>query len=327
MNNFASDSNTAIAILDCIGDAISIQDTDFRILFQNRMHKNWIGSHTGEHCYKAFHSRESVCEGCPVAMVFKEGKPHRSVRRNSTDKGPRYVEVIASPLKLKNSKGDDITVGVEVARDITERVAAEIQRDDSRRILEDVAHGISESILLLTKDRKILWANDAAKKLAGQNIIGQFCYKATHRSDAPCNTLDEPCPLSGMKAYEEPKFVEHMHCDENGNRIFVEVSAYPIRNEAGEVDRFVHISRDITERKRIEAEREHLIKELGNALDNVRQLNGLLPICMYCKKIRDDKGYWNQIEAYISEHTEAEFSHGLCPECRKKYYPQGNEKK
>ena len=57
------------------------------------------------------------------------------------------------------------------------------------------------------------------------------------------------------------------------------------------------------------------------ALAKVRKLSGLLPICFYCKKIRDDTGYWNQIEAYIQEHSEAEFSHSICQECAKKYYP------
>jgi hypothetical protein len=55
-----------------------------------------------------------------------------------------------------------------------------------------------------------------------------------------------------------------------------------------------------------------------NALSQVRQLSGMLPICASCKKIRDDRGYWNQIEKYISEHTEALFTHGLCPDCAKK---------
>lgn len=79
---------------------------------------------------------------------------------------------------------------------------------------------------------------------------------------------------------------------------------------------------DISRRRRIEAEREKLIEELRTALDNVKQLSGLLPICASCKKIRDDNGYWNQIESYIRDHSEAEFSHGLCPDCAKKLYPE-----
>jgi len=77
---------------------------------------------------------------------------------------------------------------------------------------------------------------------------------------------------------------------------------------------------EITERKRVEEEREKLVRELQEALAKVKQLSGLLPICASCKKIKDDKGYWNQIEAYISEKSEAEFTHGLCPDCAKKYY-------
>jgi hypothetical protein len=61
--------------------------------------------------------------------------------------------------------------------------------------------------------------------------------------------------------------------------------------------------------------------DLQTGLVRVRTLKGLLPICTSCKKIRDDQGYWNHLEMYIREHTEAEFSHGLCPECVKKLYP------
>ena len=57
------------------------------------------------------------------------------------------------------------------------------------------------------------------------------------------------------------------------------------------------------------------------ALSKIKTLSGLLPICSHCKKIRDDKGYWNQIESYIHKHSDAEFSHSICPECAKKYYP------
>ena len=62
--------------------------------------------------------------------------------------------------------------------------------------------------------------------------------------------------------------------------------------------------------------------ELKEALEEVKVLSGLIPICMECKKIRDDKGYWNQLESFISKHSEAKFSHGICPECIKSKYPE-----
>ena len=80
--------------------------------------------------------------------------------------------------------------------------------------------------------------------------------------------------------------------------------------------------RDITERKQAEEERKKLILQLQDALEKVKQLSGLLPICSFCKKIRDDDGYWNKIETYIETHSEAEFSHSMCQECAKKHYPQ-----
>lgn len=73
-------------------------------------------------------------------------------------------------------------------------------------------------------------------------------------------------------------------------------------------------------KKAAEEENIRLIDELKEALDNVTRLKGLLPICSSCKKIRDDKGYWNRLEAFIEEKTEAEFSHSMCPECLEKIY-------
>ena len=80
----------------------------------------------------------------------------------------------------------------------------------------------------------------------------------------------------------------------------------------------MNIGYDITERKRAEEEREKLIQRFEEALEKVKTLSGFLPICMYCKKIRDDKGYWEEVEAYIRDHSEAKFTHSICSECKKK---------
>ncbi len=80
------------------------------------------------------------------------------------------------------------------------------------------------------------------------------------------------------------------------------------------------LKKEISARIKIEKEREKLVHDLQKASSEVKILSGLLPICSHCKKIRDDKGYWNSIEAYIHEHSEAKFSHGICQECIKKYY-------
>ena len=86
------------------------------------------------------------------------------------------------------------------------------------------------------------------------------------------------------------------------------------------------LAQEIQERKRAESENKRLIIELTVALDEIKKLQGILPICSWCKKIRDDKGCWNQIESYIRNHSEAEFTHGICPDCVKKYFPNGVNK-
>ena len=84
--------------------------------------------------------------------------------------------------------------------------------------------------------------------------------------------------------------------------------------------RFV-LAVDVTERVKAEEELKKLNSELQASLAKVKLLRGLLPICASCKKIRDDTGYWNQVETYVADHSEAEFSHGICPECAARLYP------
>ena len=77
---------------------------------------------------------------------------------------------------------------------------------------------------------------------------------------------------------------------------------------------------EVAERKKAEEEKEELIRRLQDALTQVKTLKGLLPICANCKKVRDDGGYWGQIENYLQSHSEVEFTHGVCPDCAKKLY-------
>jgi len=87
------------------------------------------------------------------------------------------------------------------------------------------------------------------------------------------------------------------------------------------------ICRDITERNRAAKEREELIKRLEASLAEIKTLRGILPICSFCKKVRNDTGYWEQVDVYIHRHSEADISHSICPECLEKYYPEKPKKK
>ena len=83
-------------------------------------------------------------------------------------------------------------------------------------------------------------------------------------------------------------------------------------------------SQHLDERIKAEKQREKIIEELEIALSEVKKLSGLLPICSYCKNIRDDKGYWKHLETYLWEHSDVDFTHGICPECAEKYFPEMN---
>ncbi len=85
---------------------------------------------------------------------------------------------------------------------------------------------------------------------------------------------------------------------------------------------FTIVVRDITERKKVEEEQKKLLQNLQQAFNKIKTLSGLVPICTECKKIRDDRGYWNRLEKYIQAHSEAQFSHSICPDCAAELYPE-----
>ena len=128
-----------------------------------------------------------------------------------------------------------------------------------------------------------------------------------------------PTPVVILTAHEPPELVEQAS--------LVGVGAYLVKPpKVMEIERAITIAMarfaDLVELRRLNAMLEARNKELEEALSKVKTLRGLLPICASCKKIRDDQGYWQQVEVYVRDHSEAEFSHGLCPDCAKKLYPQ-----
>ena len=127
-----------------------------------------------------------------------------------------------------------------------------------------------------------------------------------------------PTPVVILTAYDAPDLI--LQASEVG------VGAYLLKPpKAREVERAITIAiarfGDLMSLRYLNAELEARNKELQEALDKVNMLSGLLPICSHCKKIRDDEGYWQQVEVYIRDHSEAEFSHGICPDCMRNFYP------
>ena len=107
----------------------------------------------------------------------------------------------------------------------------------------------------------------------------------------------------------------------DSKRFYVEVSSSTVTNDMGQIVGAMASFVNITQRKQTEMEREDLIRQLQTALAKIKTLRGLVPICASCKKIRDDKGFWHQVEVYVRDHSAAQFSHSICPECARSLYP------
>ena len=182
--------------------------------------------------------------------------------------------------------------------------------------LLDLAH---DAILVRDSDSNIKYWNSGAEKTYGwtkEETLGKKSHDLL-QTQFPIPLEDIVLSTLNTGQWEG----ELKHVTKDGTPIVVDSRWGVHKNLDGDLLGTLEINRDITERIKMTEERDRLIDDLQKALANVEVLNGLLPICASCKKIRDDKGYWNQIEAYISNHSKAQFSHGLCPDCARKLYP------
>jgi len=125
-----------------------------------------------------------------------------------------------------------------------------------------------------------------------------------------------------VKRGERVERFETVRVRKNGTPVEVSLTISPLKDANGKVVGASTVALDISKKKKEEAEWLRLIRELTEALAHVKTLSGLLPICASCKKIRDDQGYWQQVETYISAHSDADFTHGICPDCVKRLYPE-----
>lgn len=191
---------------------------------------------------------------------------------------------------------------------------------------------------IINQDHLVLYWNRALEELSripAKEVIGTGQHwKAFYAEERPCMAdLLVDGKIENIPEWYEGKFNESKLIDEafEATDFFPDLgetgkwlrfTAATIRNKEGIIIGALETLEDITERKGAEEEREKLIRELQEAISKIKILSGLLPICASCKKIRNDQGYWEQIEIYIREHSEAEFSHGFCPECAEKLYPE-----
>jgi two-component system cell cycle sensor histidine kinase/response regulator CckA len=190
--------------------------------------------------------------------------------------------------------------------------------EENGRILAAIVESTDDAIFGKNLDGTIISWNHAAEQ-----IFGYRAHEIIGRSVAilfPRDKRDELIDLmERIRKGERVGIHESTRVRKDGVIIPVSTTISPIKDADGVITGASDIVRDITERKRLDEDRVRLIEELTEALKQVKTLKGLLPICASCKRIRDDKGYWQQVEIYISSRTEAGFTHGICPECAEKF--------
>lgn len=203
---------------------------------------------------------------------------------------------------------------LEAAEDRRRRQRAEAAMQYLAAIVESSADAIYGKNL----DGMIVSWNQAAERIYGysaEEIIGKsITVLFPHRRAEELLVIKTAVRRGEIVSLAD---TERLH--KSGRIIPVAITVSPIKNVSGKIIGASASARDITQQKQTEYERQQLIETLTAKTKEIHTLAGLLPICASCKRIRDDKGYWQKVEIYISEHSGAIFSHGLCPECIRAY--------
>ncbi|MDP8202579.1 MAG: response regulator [Candidatus Tenebribacter burtonii] len=190
---------------------------------------------------------------------------------------------------------------------------------ESNAQFESMFLGNPEPCVYLNNDFEIVDINPKFKELFGFSLI-DIKDKKINSVIIPDGYNEEAAELNN-DTLDGYVYFDTLRKKNDGNLIPVSISAAPIIIKGEPRGSFV-IYKDISKRKKVEEERKKLIKKLQKTLDEIKTLEGLIPICSHCKKIRDDSGYWSNVEQYISKHSNIDFSHGICPDCLEKYYPK-----
>jgi PAS domain S-box-containing protein len=205
-----------------------------------------------------------------------------------------------------------------VSRDITQR---KMEQDAVQRS-EELFHAVFDrgtvGIAMIDQDLRFERVNPLLARMLGRSeseLVGMQVSDVTHPDD-----VEKGSQLAmSLFRSEIPYYsMEKRYLHKNGEIIWAHVTAAAIPDSDGKPVLGLAMIEDISESKKFALEREEIISQLQAALANVKTLSGLLPMCSWCKKIRDDQGAWSEVEVYVKQRSDADFTHGICPDCQNK---------
>lgn len=274
------------------------------------------------------YTKEEMLRISPVDLIIKE-QQEEALKFIDSYLQARNRYMFETILQTKDGRSIDVEISghlfdymgrgvtLSIVRDQTDRKSYEQKIENATEQWRNTFDSITDFISVHDKDYKFIRVNRALAnflKKEPKDLIGKYCYEVFHGSEEPWHN----CPH--QKAMCTHETITELVDDANIG-VPLQVRCSPWFNENGELEGTVHVARNISKQLAEEREKEKLIGDLHFALEQVKQLSGLLPICASCKKIRDDKGSWTEIESYIRDHSEAQFSHGICPKCMMDLYP------
>ncbi|MFQ6136737.1 MAG: PocR ligand-binding domain-containing protein, partial [Candidatus Hydrothermarchaeales archaeon] len=241
---------------------IAIEDEVIGIIVIGNMLREKLGKRHVEQLAEEY--------GLDKGELWEASKDLRMYNEEEAENVVRLLATISSMLSKQASYAAKLR---EYSEQLEEKVEKKIQEVvHQKEMIENITRSIDEGILLLSKDFKILWANRKIMDMTGleeSDVIGDHCFRVTHHLEEPCKAPHDTCPVKEVIKTGKPVAKTHTHFDKDGNEFYAEVIAYPLRDEKGEITGFVHVARDITERKKMEEALRESEQKTRTTMDNI----------------------------------------------------------
>lgn len=296
--NILATMNDMVILCDPLGKIVSVNRATFTILGYKQSEL------VGQSLPKLICEIDS--KACRSFLISFGCEPIENIRLNFSDHAGRLVPVMISCSLLKNDLGD-LVGSVTVAKDISDIEKAESYLRSSERKYRELVENINDVIFTINESGIINYISPRIQSLAGylpEEITGKDLKTLIPEKEHPEMLNHLKNMLSG-----DMRSAKYSLITKEGGMAWISMSGRPIRDKEKTVG-IMGVLADIS--------------LLVEAMNEINELTGLLPICSSCKKVRDDEGYWNQIESYIQQRSDMTFSHGICPDCTEKIY--GKEK-